>query len=63
VLPIPFSIEMTASFIVIPSAMATKSETITKDIKELNFNTRIMKRRRQIPRITMRSGISCLVTG
>jgi len=42
---------------VIPSATATDRDTIIKDIKELNFSTRIRIRRRQIPRITIRSGI------
>jgi hypothetical protein len=59
VLPIPFSTEITASPIFIPSAIATDRETITKDKKELNFSTRIRNKRRQIPRITIMSGITC----
>jgi hypothetical protein len=57
VLPIPFSIERTASPRDIPSAMATDRDTITKEIKESNLNTRINISSRQIPRTTMRSGI------
>jgi hypothetical protein len=59
-LPIPFSIEIIVLSSDIPSARPTVRATITKDKKELNFATRIRKRRRHIPRITMKSGINWL---
>jgi len=57
VLPIPFSIEIIVLSRDIPSAIPTVRATMTKDKKELNFNTRIRKRSRQIPRITITRGI------
>jgi hypothetical protein len=58
VLPIPFSIETIVLSRVIPSARPTERETIINDKNELIFTTRIKKRSRQIPRITMIRGIS-----
>ena len=57
VFPIPFSIDTTALSIAIPSAMATANETITNAKKELIFRTRIRKRSRQIPDMTMIIGM------
>jgi hypothetical protein len=59
----PFSNETTALFRFIPSASPTISETITKDKNELNFRTSIMKRRRQIPRMTITNGINWVFIG
>jgi hypothetical protein len=57
VLPMPFSIETIVLSSDNPSARPTVRATIIKDKKELNFATRIRKRRRQIPRITITSGM------
>jgi len=57
VFPIPFCIDITTDSNSMPSVIPIRRETMIKEIKALNLNLTIRRKRTRIPRITISNGM------